>query len=336
MKTLIIRLESLGDLVQITPLAEHIKRHDPCHQVVLLTKEYCGFIFENNPHVDKIMHYDLPADKKLTVAVLLSAFRLLLQIRKEGIDSAILLHNSKLFSLMLFLAGIRKRVGLKKNCFLTDAVNFSEEANRLFQFQQTVEKIGIPLASFLFPRVYFQGDREREDFITSNPGGAKNLFNEAPSRRLSALKYAAIYDYLIESGRRIIIVGSGDDQAILEKVRAHMRNGDKLADYCGKLSIKESVRMVGKSRLYIGNDSGLLHFAHAMDVTTLAFYTSSNSVVIDAKRRNSIALQSKEPCSPCFKPSESMRSLAYTCPHTRCIDNFDMSEVFQSIEKLLQ
>ena len=101
-RILIVRPDRIGDVVLSTPLPREIKRVYPEGFVAVLLTSYTKDIYTNNPHVDEVIVYD---SKK-------SGLELALQIRKFKFDFALTLLPTEKLNWILFLSGIRKRIGV--------------------------------------------------------------------------------------------------------------------------------------------------------------------------------------------------------------------------------
>jgi heptosyltransferase-2 len=66
-------------------------------------------------------------------------------------------------------------------------------------------------------------------------------------------------------GYRIIIVGGPSDREIGEEISSYLTNGMHL-NFAGKLSLQETAAVMSRCAVFIGNDSGPMHMASAVQV----------------------------------------------------------------------
>jgi ADP-heptose:LPS heptosyltransferase len=80
------------------------------------------------------------------------------------------------------------------------------------------------------------------------------------------------YPELINSlcGHNISILGSQNELGDL--------NCPDVTDYRGKLSLKETVKVIKDSDLFIGNDGGLYHIATYLGVRTIVIFIRYNTI----------------------------------------------------------
>jgi ADP-heptose:LPS heptosyltransferase len=333
-KTLIVRLSALGDVVQASPLPALIKKENSTDYVGFLLMENCQFILENNPHIDKIIPFKIDSKRKLSLKLLISTYRLLKTLRSERFDSVIVLHYSKLLSLLVMLAGIKTRVGLSPNPFLTSNIDFKDNENRSLQYQRALRLIGYANAGVQRPTLFVKR-QVAQNCIVCNPGGGVNQFSSMPARRMAAGIYAKIFDYLLEKGEEVICIGDTNDEKVVREILPMMKYQCKLVDLSGTLTLKKAIQTVGGAKLYMGNDTGMLHFAIAQNIPTLAFFTAVDGKAVVFPDNLTIFLQSDEPCAPCYVAKDGIRGIAYTCSHQSCRENFDFDKIKKTLNKLL-
>lgn len=88
-------------------------------------------------------------------------------------------------------------------------------------------------------------------------------------------KYAELADRIVqEQGAEVIWFGGKEETDIVESIKTGMRNDSTTV--AGKLPLRRTAALIGTCDLFISNDSGLMHVATAMDVTTIGLYSSTN------------------------------------------------------------
>lgn len=81
--------------------------------------------------------------------------------------------------------------------------------------------------------------------------------------------YVKLISKLIKNKRNIVILlGISKDRKAVSEITNKFYNG-QIINLTGRLSIRESAALINISKLYIGNDSGLLHIAKALKVPTI-------------------------------------------------------------------
>jgi ADP-heptose:LPS heptosyltransferase len=101
-RILIVRPDRIGDVVLSTPLPREIKRNFPGSFVAVLLRKYTEAVYLNNPNVDEIILYDEVRGPLSLAGVL----------RKYKLDYSLTLLPTEKLNWILFLSGIRVRIGV--------------------------------------------------------------------------------------------------------------------------------------------------------------------------------------------------------------------------------
>lgn len=72
-----------------------------------------------------------------------------------------------------------------------------------------------------------------------------------------------------DAGCRVVILGSKGERAMGDQIAAACRRAVNL---CGETGLMESCGVLGCARLFVGNDSGLMHFAAVQRTPTVALF----------------------------------------------------------------
>jgi ADP-heptose:LPS heptosyltransferase len=92
-KILIVRRDNIGDLVCTTPLIAALRSRFPDARICALVNSYNLPVLENNPDIDEVFAYTKAKHRpqgKSILAVYWDRFRLLLRLRRERFDYAII------------------------------------------------------------------------------------------------------------------------------------------------------------------------------------------------------------------------------------------------------
>ena len=95
----------------------------------------------------------------------------------------------------------------------------------------------------------------------------------------------------------------------------------KLINLAGKTTLREAIYLISQCRLFISNDSGLMHVAGALNIPTIAIFGSTNPVTTAPIGDNHTIIYNKFDCSPCLQP---------TCPTDfKCMDSISTQAVYE-------
>jgi hypothetical protein len=106
---------------------------------------------------------------------------------------------------------------------------------------------------------------------------------------------------------------------------------EQLARACtiaSDLSLSQAAALLGRSDLYLGNDSGISHLAAASGVRTVALFGPSDAHQWTPRGKKVTMLRRGLGCSPCGETT--MKS----CPHRACLTEFHPQEIISELAQL--
>ncbi len=109
--------------------------------------------------------------------------------------------------------------------------------------------------------------------IGMHPGS----FHAYPMRRWMPERFAAAADQLYsEFGGRLLLLGGPEEIELRNHVRAELRSGVPCEILSGNDDLLLTAAIIGECDLFIGNDSGLMHLAAAVNTPTIGIFGMSN------------------------------------------------------------
>ncbi|NPA32774.1 MAG: glycosyltransferase family 9 protein [Aquificae bacterium] len=246
-RALVVRFSSLGDVVLASALVDPLLRAG--YRPFLLTFRPYHLLFSDDPRLDVI-----PTTKEelFSVARSLGDFDLKIDLQK----------NLRSYALRLLLPGrwrsypkesFRRRLSvflpfLRKPYFVPQAYAMSLR--------------GIVDAGEVRPRIVVSPERVER---------ARRRFGDyvviAPGARYEKKRYpyfGEVAKLFEREGIRVLVVGSAEERGICERVGG--------VNLCGELGLEEVLGVIAGARLFLGNDSGLLHCARAVGTKAVQIY----------------------------------------------------------------
>jgi heptosyltransferase II len=164
-------------------------------------------------------------------------------------------------------------------------------------------------------KILKDSDIGETDFIIGiNPsatfGSAKQWFPE---------RFARVADRLNKTfGSKTIIFGGPADCELGANIMKMMKTF--AVDLSGKTTLKEAMAIIARCRLFITNDSGLMHIAAALNVPQVAVFGSTNFAATGPWSPRARIVRSIMNCSPCLKQK---------CPlgHRECMKKISVDKV---------
>jgi heptosyltransferase-2 len=327
----------IGDAVMTTPAVRAVRRNFPAARITLLAKPWVAPIFAHSPDIDEVLIYRAPGRDGGAFGPVRVARRL----RRRRFDAAILLQNAFEAALISFLAGTPLRIGYDRDArglLLTHAVPCPPVIRRGHQidyYLNLLAAVGLgidgkepritvsPQAVLRASRRLSQHRRHAADRLVGiNPSAAYG-----PAKQWHPRRFARLADQLQDrSCCGILIFGGPDDRALGDAISRMARR--PVINLAGKTDLQEAMALIAACRVFVTNDSGLMHVAAALRVPLVAIFGSTNPAATGPTGPNSRVVRSRLPCSPCLKTH---------CPlgHYDCMAAIEVEQVCRAVEDLL-
>lgn len=334
-KILIRGTNWIGDAVMTLPAVASIRATYPKAHIALLAKPWVADVYKLFSDVDEIIVYERKFDNAAGV------FRLAQRLKEKKFDLAILLQNAIEAAIIAVAAGIPLRAGYDSDArglLLTHRVRRTREIKKIHQtgyYLEMVKALGcVPVGREVHVETKInpaEGQHILRKFLPE--GTDKKLIGIAPGATYGPAKkwfperFAAVADAL--SGKfstQIMILGGKSDGETAREVLKQSRS--KLINLAGQTTLLEAIYLISQCRLFISNDSGLMHIAGALNIPTVAIFGSTNPVTTSPVGNQSVIVREEVPCSPCLKK---------TCPtNFRCMGMISVEDVLRVAWNLLQ
>lgn len=339
-KRILIRSANwVGDAVMTTPAMAVIRHTFPGAHITLLAKPWVMPVFKHNPHVDELMEYDAAGRHKNALGVM----RLARDLKGPRFDLAILFQNAFEAALIVWLAGIPKRLGFTtdgRDLLLTHRVRTwrALKKGHLVDYY-----IGLLTGAGMLPteerppalylteterqtaRHYLTGviPNQGKAIIGINPGATYGTAKRWPAERYVELSRR----FITEFGAHVLIFG-GPGEANLGREMA-FAIGAGCSNLCNRTSLREAMALIDCCHAFVTNDSGLMHVAAALNIPTVAVIGPTDVAATGPINPLSILVQDKGSCrrAPC---------LLSHCPiDHRCMTAIGVDRVFNAAATMI-
>lgn len=341
-KILVVRYRFIGDTILTLPFLKNLRLANPEAQIDMLVAPKSGEIIEDCPYVDNFIYFDttrkhkyenIDKEKK-------SFWHYVKILRKNHYDKAYVLKRSLSSALLVFCAGIKKRVGFNtegRGLFLTKRVKYDLNKHESQCFLDVLRADGIEIKDEKFENgVNPEAKAKIEKIIQQQANNdLKKVIVHAtatnPGKLWPLENFAKITEYLInEKNVQVFFVGSDFDVSAYEIMLLMIKSELKIKpiNLCGKLNLKESLALTSQMDLLIGNDSGNLHMASSVGVPVIGLYGPMPFEKWHALGDKNILLKADLPCMPC--------GLSGKCPNNHeCMQKISTEQVIDAINKIL-
>lgn len=326
----------IGDAVMTLPAVAAIRSSHPQAWISVLVKPWVADIYRLCPQVDEVLLYEAPGRH----AGWRGVFRLAGELRQGRFDMAILLQNAIEAAIIARLAGIPVRAGYNTDArgfLLTQAIKLTPARKKIHQadyYLKMVQALGCTAPGEApFFRLTAAEARLAEDELSKQGLPASQLLigmapgaTYGPAKKWFPERFGALAKRLGEEyGAATILFGSAADRETTAAVRRS--SGLPLVDLAGKTDLRSAVALMARCRLFISNDSGLMHVAGALNIPTIAIFGSTNPTTTSPLGERSTVISRYVSCSPCLKT---------TCPTDfRCMDAITADAVYETARGML-
>lgn len=337
-KILVRSTNWIGDAVMTTPAIRTIRRSFPQAEITLLALPWVADLFDASPRVDRILRYERPGRH----GGLAGKLRLARELRREGFDGAILLQNAFEAALITALAGIPVRGGYTtdgRGLLLTHGVRRSETIRRRHQvhyYQEMLRGLGYepgpdelelavaPAAGSWARALLREKGADGARLIGLNPGAAYG-----PAKRWPPDKFGALAHELLRDPRLVLLIfGTEADREAAAAISACAGDERRVLDLTGQTTLAQAVALISRCRVFVTNDSGLMHVAAALNIPLVAIFGSTDPVATGPFSPRAMVVRSELPCSPCLETH---------CPkgHLQCMEGIFVDEVLAAAQAQL-
>lgn len=334
-KILIRGTNWIGDAIMTLPAVESIRATYPGAHIAMLVKPWVADIYKLFSDLDEIIIYENKFDNSAGV------FKLAQKLKDKKFDLAILLQNAIEAAIIALAARIPLRAGYDSDArglLLTNRVKRTEKIKKVHQTDYYLEMvkalgcISVGREMHMETKINLTDARNvLHKFVPEDAG--KKIIGIAPGATYGPAKkwfperFAEVADTLAEKySARVIIMGGKSDGDVAQEVVKLART--KLINLSGKTTLREAVYLISQCRVFISNDSGLMHIAGALNIPTVAIFGSTNPVTTAPVGNKSVIVRHEVSCSPCLKK---------TCPiDFRCMKMISVEDVLQVAEDMFQ
>jgi len=325
----------VGDAVMTLPALTAIREGLPNRHLAVLTKPWVADLFSGHPAVDEIILYQSPGRHE----GVRGKWRLARELGSKGFDLAILFQNAFEAALLAYAAKIPGRAGYNtdaRGILLTRPVSVNPMVKKGHQvdyyramtaglgFQSRISVPSLPLekarreeSERILTDCGLQNERR---LIGLGPGAAYG-----PAKQWFPERFGALAErFSREWGARLLVFGSRGDRETAARLAQSSRS--ELTDFTGKTTLGQAMGLIARCRLFVTNDSGLMHVAAALGVPVVAIFGSTDPARTGPLGEKCRVLRKPLPCAPCRKAH---------CPEKReCMEKISVEEVFAAAGEL--
>jgi lipopolysaccharide heptosyltransferase II len=330
---LVIRLDRIGDLVLSTPIFKVLDKKYPKARITALVTTYTKDILINNPHIDRILVSD---NISKTIKENKNKYDLIFDLFMDyEIKTAMVtrLMNPK-YSIG-YDAGYR-------GVLFTNPVKKIQERKHFvdYLFGLLAPLDIVPDKTDKEPEIFLDDKCQEEynSWMVKNGIGKDDLTVSMhisgfyPVQRWPWNNYCQLIENMTSKYKniRVYIFAKKEEEILVNHIMKTINpsKGHNNYYFIGQ-NLLNVICIIKNTKLFIGNNSGLLHIAAALKTPTISFMGSTVPWTWSpyGDKEKNIVLRKGYDCSPCSKGS---------CSGHKCLNDITVQETFDTATKMLE
>jgi len=337
---LLVKLSSIGDVVQSLPVAAALRRRFPGAYLAWAVGPAAAEVVAGNPHVSETLVVGGSGGngdrlwRVRAVPPVSAPARLREALRRYGFELSLDLQGLFKSALIAYLSGARERIGyrnLQEGAFLLNnkrVVPDRRDVHAVEAYLGFAAAMGARVEPLDFSIATSEADRRkaeellrrREDLAALLPGARWE------SKRWPAHRFALLADALQESlGLTSVVVGGEGDKELAREIAAAARR--PMLDLTGRTTLKQAAEVLRRCLVTVGNDTGPLYISAAVGTPTVAIFGPTDAARLGPYGEGHAKVTSGLRCAPCRRRR---------CRPLRCMEAIAPERVVEAARRLLR
>lgn len=331
---LVVRTDRIGDVVLSLPMVTVLRRNFPSARIDMLLRSYTKELAEGYPGLNRTLTYDDDGKPR-------PFFEVLKELRSAPYDLAVVAFPRVRIALLLFLAGIRVRVGTGYRWY---SFLFN---HRVYEHRKTAEKheleynlsllrsVGCeyessPEFSLAIPSNAVEKSREvkRElGILDSDELAVLHPGSGGSARDWSPVNFAKLASGLSKRGMKVVVTGGPGEERLVDKVVEGA--GNEVSPLVNRFTLIELAAFVKDADLFVSNSTGPLHIAVAVGTPVIGFFPPIRAC---SRERWGPYTSKKIVFVP--NAAECARCKGGSCKGNDCMDLIRVEDVLEAVSRL--
>ncbi len=342
---LVLQLDEIGDVLLSTPALRLLRQIYPESKIIVAARRAGYEILSGNPNIDQLILVDVPrlsASTKQMPADIKKIKQALPVIKSKlpgTIDLGIDLRADLRTIYLLKKLGAKQRVSqsIRGGGFwlthIAPYLGLSHEVERKMGIIRYLSP-NASLPSNLRLEIAVNEDNKRQagEILAQNEVkitdkyAVYHPFAGWKPKEWPADRFVQIAKYLvIDYHQKVVIIGSAAEREAAEKIARTA--GTAAVNLAGQIDLKTTAAVIAGATLFIGNDSGPMHIACAVETPVIALFGQNTPKRYGPWQNKNVTIYHPVECSPCSQTGCSRRP--------RCMEMISVDEVREAIGRIL-
>jgi ADP-heptose:LPS heptosyltransferase len=262
----------IGDVVLATGALKALRRAYRHAHITWAVGKWSRPAIENHDLLDELLDTGKNA---VPVRSVKEFWQFVRQLRAGHYDLAVSLVRSPLMSLAVLLSGIPNRAGIDSagrgfGYNIRTAIDPLEARHEGELYLEVVRTLEIDTSACYanVPVTAQNPFNTSQPYVVINPAGGNNPGMMMDVKRWLPENFAALADRLAETlSCAVVVIGGPKDGEIIQAVTSRMNTPS--TTFVGILAFPQIAALAKEAKVYIGNDTGLTHYAAAAGAKTV-------------------------------------------------------------------
>jgi heptosyltransferase-2 len=344
-KILINAVSGIGENLLLVPALRVLRDHYPQARITMAVRSpAAAILLKNGDLVDEIIACDYKIQDSLMKKISLIA-----RLRKERFDISITAFPSNRLDKAIFswLSGARVRIFHDHGGIITGLLRFMNniyvpvdfKAHDIEQNLNLLTPLGIDICkSDRDPYLRISEEAEKDaaaflekqgingpDIFALHPGSSADLGMK--NRRWPLARFKALAESIIEKYAGTVLVFLGPDEADLVFDINHTRI------FFVRERIDVATALIKKCRLFIGNDSSLMHIAAISGIPTIGIFGPANPSRTGPRGPKAQVITGRSGCSPCYSFEDLGKPIVCKAG-LECLNSISVEDILALAQKI--
>jgi lipopolysaccharide heptosyltransferase II len=341
-KILIINYGGLGDQILFLPTIKTIKSAYPDSEITFVTEPRSGAAEKITNLIDKTIICDIKSGNKIK-----NILGFLTKIWGKGYDIVISSGSSQQVAILLFLTGIKTRIGFYSGklskLLLSKTAPLNQQQYAVKMYHSLAEAL-VPNSSSEIPQVFVPEEAVEKltpvikntdkPVIVIHPGVSKLSIQKNILKFWDVKNWTELIKRLLDNGKyKVVLTGGNDDKEVSEALKQELGeiNNENYMDFTNKTAnISELVAIIKLADAIVCVDSAPMHIGVGVNTPTVALFGPTDEDKLfpyDGEKFISITAENLE-CRPCLWDKRKV-----SCENPVCLD-IPVDRVIEAVEKI--
>ncbi len=305
-KVLFINYGGIGDEILFLPTIEGFKKLYPNSKITLCLEPRAKGVKGLTNIIDDIITVDI---KAYGIKKYINILKLIFKTWFMGFDTVISSGKSPFVSFILFLTGIKTKVGYKTKTskLLNFEVPLNEDTYAGNMYFDLIKPFGD--VSFQLPKINFDENFElpfkfdENNFILIHPGVSLMSVNKGIFKCPDTNFWTQTIKNLLQRGENVVIAGGPDDKETITAIcsDSEIKNNENFYSMFNKTkNLFELTSLMNKAKTIICCDSAPFHIAAALKKEIYVLFGPTNENKLVYKADNIKVITKNIQCRPCL------------------------------------